>query len=280
MFEAHFGGKVFQCPGCKAPLNWWKAVRFGIREHFMLTGAFQGIGANTVSMSIDLKAGEKKVVDLADLGIPTGGLILSMNYTPAGDVMAIEMHGNVLRHAAKRRQLVLLGVPIAEAAGEPGKVHVVVTWLSPEDESSLHLIDAARAYDESRFDAVVVPACIAVESALGPVLNAWVSGFCSADNAKRFLDEGATYSHQLNVLIPIAARMANVDPLADDIRGLLNRLRKARNDIAHRGRPEKPVDQDAAADFLAAAVFGYHYCAFLRASVEAAQRGGTLPKAI
>jgi hypothetical protein len=61
------------------------------------------------------------------------------------------------------------------------------------------------------------------------------------------------------------------------IRSLLNDLRQYRNDLGHRGvleHPRRPPpDKAKAADFLAAAVFGYHYASYLRSGVSNAAKG-------
>jgi hypothetical protein len=81
------------------------------------------------------------------------------------------------------------------------------------------------------------------------------------------------------VLTKIAGRALGIKPMPEGVRALLNELRHYRNDLGHRGAldPKRPsLDKDRAADFLAAAVFGYHYAGYMR-SVVANELGGTPP---
>jgi len=73
------------------------------------------------------------------------------------------------------------------------------------------------------------------------------------------LESGATYSHQLNVVLPAFVSILKMPCLPDNIRGSLNRLRKLRNDMAHRGGLDIPIEKETAAEYLCAALFGFHY---------------------
>ena len=69
----------------------------------------------------------------------------------------------------------------------------------------------------------------------------------------------ATYSHQLNVLLPVVAALGKVPPLLDSIRGVLNRLNKLRNYQAHRALSPSPLTKHDAAELLTAALLGVAY---------------------
>ena len=161
---------------------------------------------------------------------------------------------------------------------------VFVTWFSrAEDEQvGVHLVEAARRYNDERFDALIVPANIAAEVAVGRALSKVLRPFGSVEHVGRFLQDGATYSHQLNVLLNVAASVVGVARLPDTIRGLLNRLRKLRNDVAHEGGCAAQSRKDAA-EHLAAAIFGVHYAKLLDRMADAATARGpilpTVPKA-
>jgi hypothetical protein len=158
-------------------------------------------------------------------------------------------------------------------------VFVAVTWIAPgSDEISIRqLVDAARAYDAGRYDSMIVPANVAVESALGAAVYDWLTPFCAKACVKSFLADAATYSHQLNVLLPVACYMIGVKPLPEHIRGVLNQLRRLRNDVAHLGVPSRSLSRDIAAEFLTAAVFGFHYAQLFHAELKRALSRGKLP---
>lgn len=120
-------------------------------------------------------------------------------------------------------------------------------------------MDAFGAYYSHQYQSGIVPANVAIEARLSRLLTSFLERFVSRDGTKRFLDDAATYSHQLNVLLPVIAHMRGVPVLPDNIRGQLNRLRDFRNEIAHTGRTEHELTNDDAANCFCAALFGFHY---------------------
>jgi hypothetical protein len=74
----------------------------------------------------------------------------------------------------------------------------------------------------------------------------------------------ATYGHQLNVILPALLRSSTAPQLPIAIRGLLNRLRELRHQMAHEGRLEEDLDRYEAAELLCAALFGFRYVSLVR----------------
>jgi hypothetical protein len=105
----------------------------------------------------------------------------------------------------------------------------------------------------------VIPANVAVEARLSRLLTSFLEQFVSKKRSASFLEEAATYSHQLNVLLPVFAALRGVPQLPDRIQGSLKTLRTYRNDIAHKGAPKKPIQQNDMANCLCAALFAFHY---------------------
>jgi len=137
------------------------------------------------------------------------------------------------------------------------------------DTGLLQLVDAAMAYGQGRYQHLVVPANVSVESELSAACYLWLTAFCSKERARDFLQDAATYAHQLNVLLPVACRDLGVMRLPEHLVGTLNRLRKLRNDVVHRGKLKDPLDRTTSAELLAAALFALHYIAMFRSELEA-----------
>jgi len=83
-----------------------------------------------------------------------------------------------------------------------------------------------------------------------------------------FLSDAATYSYQLNILLPWIAQNNDLPPFDPTIVGLLNRLRSTRNSLAHTGKTEQPLDKDQTAELLTAALFGFRYIDILKAKMK------------
>ena len=210
-------------------------------------------------------------------GVPEQAIVLSVNYTGQGELLPIQIRPNVPRYDPLDKKVAVYGASFGKDLPD-GRVVVAVTWIAPEfDEIGIRqLVDAARAYDGKRYDSLIVPANVAVESALGTAMYEWLRAFCGKDRAERFL---ATLRRIFTscMFLPIACHSIGFKPLDEDIRGILNRLRGLRNDVAHRGVPSYPLSKDIAAEFLTAAVFGFHYAQLFHAEVKRARSNGKLP---
>ncbi len=107
---------------------------------------------------------------------------------------------------------------------------------------------------------------VAIEARLARLLTSFLEQFVGKERTNRFLEQGATYSYQLNVLLPVFSSLRGVKPLPDLIRGHLNELRAYRNDISHKGVPSKKLDQNNMANCICAALFGFHYLNLIESS--------------
>jgi len=240
----------------------------------METLAYSAVGAKNQLIRFELKAGQHKQMRFADEGIPEDARILDINYTPQGDsVFPVEMHGN-RPHRHIPHLIDLYGIPIGvdlPDLPDPVSVMASVIWLchAKDDESRRSLIDAFHFYGFGKYQETIVPANVAVESRITVLLDSVLRVVASGERVKDFLSKGATYSHQLNVILPLLAKLTNLPGLDENIRGQLNRLRDARNDIAHRGKPDKILDKASAAEMLCAALFGFEYMEFVSPLLKA-----------
>ncbi len=80
----------------------------------------------------------------------------------------------------------------------------------------------------------------------------------------------------MNVLLPMIAFMTGAPTLTADLRGVLSRLRRLRNGVAHDGACATQ-SREHAAEHLTAAVFAMRYADLLLNAVDAAKRTGRLP---
>jgi hypothetical protein len=274
LFQDHFLGRPIVCQGCGAARDWWREVLAAVREHFMLTGAFHAIGAKTTVLRPRLQRGVAVTVDLAAYQIPENAIVLHSNFT-GSPLFPMRWQGNVPRHDPLDKKWMIYGAPIGTDATE-GEAQLTVTWIAPDaaDTALLQLVDAAMAYAEKRYQYLVLPANVAVESELSAACYAWLAAFCSKDRARQFLEDGATYAHQLNILLPAACRDLKFVDLPEHLVGKLNRLRKLRNDVVHRGKLNDPLDQATAAELLSAAIFGAHYIAMFRGEIDRQNAAG------
>lgn len=228
-------------------------------------GVFALIGANHTFTSITLRPGQRVTLNLEDHGVPKDSKVLDISYTPdMGGLFPVEERGNTPYRFNQeiRHTINLYPIPLRMKEQPRGtRVAVSVTWVlhTLDDEAWQNLVNACRAYYTQQYQAVIIPANVAIEVRLGRLLTAFLENIVSKEHTRNFLTNSATYSHQLNVILPVLTSLKKVPTLPDNIRGHLNRLREHRNDIAHRGVSRKPLEKEDVRDCLCAALFGFHY---------------------
>ena len=267
----YFNGLQVECQKCNAKLIWWELVKNGIIQNFMFSQAFSAIGATSTILDFFLKENERTIFKFSDYGIPETAKILRVNYTPqGGGLFPLEVHGNDASRKQRSDQVVLYPMPIGDGEITETKVSAFVTWVehSNIDTSWKSMISAFEAYTSDDLESAIVPANVAVESVLTPVLFNYINKHVGKDRVKRFLDDAATYSHQLNVVLPLIVSILGLPKIGDHIRGLLNKLRGYRNDIAHQGATEGNLNKEEVAEMLCASLFAFYYIKYLGITLE------------
>ena len=260
----YFFSEPIVCSNCKSKLNWWNLLlqHTELRFPFYLFGM---VGALDTLMVVRMKPNEVFELDLSEVQIPTDAHVLQINYTPNGEgLFPVEVHGNSpIRHFTPHK-IHLFGRPFGKPA-ESTPVAISVCWVQTTftEESWQNLVHAFEAYSIDRFPSAIIPANVAVESRLTRVLQEYFTKFAAKDRVDDFLETRATYSYQLNVLLPVLTHWVNFPQLPDHIRGQLNRLRDLRNDIAHKGKLDSELDKSSCANLVCAAAFGFGYVELL-----------------
>ena len=261
---SYFQAAPICCEKCNRPVDWWTLLlkHAELRIPFYLYGL---VGAYTTLFVLRMKPNEITPLDLADIGVPADAHILNMNYTPNGPgLFPIEVHGNApIRHFAPHK-LQLFGLPFGEPATST-PVAISVSWVQTVhgEESWQNLVQALEAYSINKFDSAIVPANVAVESRLASLLQEYYSRFASQNRIEDFLTNRATYSYQLNVLLPVMTHYLNFPNLPNHIVAELNKLRNMRNNIAHKGKLAKRLDKSDCARLVCASIFGFGFVELL-----------------
>lgn len=271
IFENYFEDKELICPECSAKLNLWKLL-FRHFEWNFSTYLYTVVGANNSWVEIKMKRNEIFFLDLNEIGINDSAKILSITYVPQElGLIPVELHGNSpVRHFISNK-IHLYGRPTGEITDET-RVLVSVDWVENYMENSFwqNLIEAVEAFSIGKLSSAVVPANVAVESKLTPIILKYFESMISKKRAEDFLSQAATYSHQLNILLPLIAKIHNFPKLPDFIRGHLNSLRGLRNEIAHQGKLQS-VNEKTIAELLCSATFGLTYLNLLEKKLNIAK---------
>ncbi len=268
--EKYFKAEPISCPNCKSEIDWWVTIQQSIREK-KLNLAFSILEAKTNLINLQLVPEQRTRVKLSENGIPPDARVLYMNYTPQeGGLFPIEIHGNVPHRRIIGDEIWVYPIPISNNNSvSTTKVSVMITWVkhSLNEISLLNITDAFEAYSINQYQDSIIPANVAVESALSKLLSKYISDIVSKKGTDNFLKNTATYSSQLNIVLPLIVATKGLTLLPDNIRGLLNRLRDLRNQIAHEGNTKNELTKTDTADILCAALFGLKYIALIGAEL-------------
>lgn len=265
--DNYFNNNINRCSSCNSNIDWWQATRNAIRNNFMLNQAFSVIGANSKIIEITLKPESRTCIKLSDHEIPINARVLYVNYTPqGGGLFPLEMHGNVPHRRILGDEIWLYPAVLSkDKVVSETKVTVMITWIAHgEDEIELlSITDAFDSYSNNQFLDSIIPANVAVESAISKLLSNYISKVVAKNRTEDFLTNAATYSSQLNVVLPLIVSMKGLPEMPDSIRGLLNKLRDYRNQIAHNGVTKRKLTKEDTADVLCASLFGLRYLSLI-----------------
>ena len=262
----YFQGLNFQCHECKKTINWWTVILNTVQEWSPLE-ALAPIGARSTIFIIKLSQGTPKEFNLDDYGIPTDSKILAISYTPQGaPLFPAELCTYTTTRYVIPHEFKVFPISLGTETKETD-VGVWVVWVphTADDDAWQKLVQGFESYITKQYDSAIINANIAIESKIGRLLYAYLDIVLnlSKKHIEDFLVEGATYGHQLNILLPLITYMKEFPPMSDNIRGLLNRLRKLRNKLVHEGIIEKQLEKNEVAEMMTAALFGFRYLELL-----------------
>ncbi|UVE70214.1 hypothetical protein L2Y90_34475 (plasmid) [Burkholderia pyrrocinia] len=261
-----FYGKPLICEVCGGSSNAWVAYLTTINHvvPFLHDTAASFVGFKTAIFKVAISPSQRLQVKFTEFGIPAGSRLIRVNYTPAGSgVFPVELHGNeaLVRHG--RDEVWLYGVPQGDHSpeqSEPITVQIYVVFADPNDlngQAEEGLVRAFVALSQNELVDMVIPAVMAVEFTCKRLLTDLKSHLSS-------IDERVKDKDLLSQVIPTAAGLVGLPPLADEICAKVSRLWGQRDAVAHTGRLYSPYERNAASMQLAAAVFAFRYLTLLR----------------
>jgi len=264
----YFAGRLPKCAKCDQPINWWNVLVTMLQEAQSMQQSLALAGAQWTYFTIRIKPGENFHLDLSSYGVPADARLLSIGYTPVGaaSLFPLEWHGNIpLRRPSMKTILIPIEITSKKEDIGPTEVAVLAAWLPAlgDEEPWRDFVRALQSHVDGDYEALVIPASAAVESGISRLVKRVLLKHGSKERVEDFLINGATFSHQLNIVLPTIAALSGWPVLADTIRGQVNRLRELRNDLAHNGKLKTPLESAEAAQLLAAALLTHRYASLL-----------------
>ncbi|MBL7074611.1 hypothetical protein ISS37_05155 [candidate division KSB1 bacterium] len=261
-FQAYFHSDEITCAYCKQKLDLWDCLKTQIDHILVSFGWHYGLlGCKGRNIKILLKPNELHKLDLSkEIG---DGELLHINYTPtSGDLFPIQMHSNKPITHLMPKVINLIPYAVKE---NPSNTEVnIFYWFAAkevkEDLSTMLLLDAFRRFYEENYRHMLVSAQTSIEILQYKFLNELLKStkICE-ERIKSFLEYKATFSVQLFTLMPFLSKIMKFPiPAPQVIKGFKN-LVDDRNDVIHRGIPEKVWNKNRLQNELLSAFILFKY---------------------
>lgn len=272
-FASYFRTGVVACPHKRphcVPISLWHEMVRQTRDLDLHGNALRLAGARTTVFSVQVDLNVVTEIDGTQYGIADDAEIIAIELKPEGGGNATVAHGprRALGDRVRGARFFVLAQPLVcqQRPDSPGSCTVYATWFSQRevDGPGHHLIEAARHFRDGRYDQVVVPAHVAVESAEGKVVSSALRG-TRGPHAK------GTPARLTKI-----EEACGVPALAREVIGILGRLRDRRDELLHSGKCASQ-SRDDAAHHLTAAVFAVRFSQFLHDAVTTARATGKWP---
>jgi hypothetical protein len=268
LISSYLRGEAFACPQCSAQIDYWSLLLESVKADVFSTSLISLIAGYSSVFSITLEKGKVARLDLSEYGIPKDAQLYRMIFTAIGDgsekaalFPGTGYVGPLPEHTISPIQILWpTPGPYEREPLDRNDVNVLVTWAphSGEDDIKQILVDALFAIGRSDLRAAIVWANVAVETAVYRLIQPTLEQIVGSKRAKNFLQDAATYSHQLNVVLPLMLHRSAAPTFPPERLGNLNRLRRLRNDLAHSASGVS-LDRDEVLTCLCAAVLFVHY---------------------
>ena len=249
------------CPHCLKEIDWWQLVIKTMEAGPLVCGL---IGQKLTVVERYGTVGTRASIDWSNEGVPADALILGKGYITNAQITPYQTHSN---NPDEGRNGIVMSFYIASsekfpnAEGADIQYHLLWAPRGPDDISWQNLILAFRAYKEGDFRGMLLPSNAAFEARLGRFIGGQIEKFSSKEKSEQFLTD-VSYSHLLNAVLPLMLRRSQLPRMAERLPGLLNRLRRLRNQAAH-GRDIDPLQRGEATELICAAFWGFKYVSLL-----------------
>jgi hypothetical protein len=264
MHRETFDGKVVTCRQCGNAIVLWNVARklidrvsahFG--THYLLAGCTQSVG------TVIPTPNELMLVDLEAL--VGNGSLLQVDYLCLGEVPVIALPWPVAELLPKRPVRSANFFAYCPVDTDIGNTKIQIScWYAQEElrarTSTRLMIDAFRDYRAEQFDRMVVAANTCMETLCNAFLREVLdSTGIGGDGIRRFLTDGATYGHQLSVVLPMVTRLSGRAIPEERVMSGLRKLNKLRNKVVHEGKVLGTEESDMLGETLTAAYCGFKY---------------------
>lgn len=255
-----FSGEPLSCD-CGYSLAVWADFKRVVEDGDTFE-ALSLVGVMTTTITIDSSALDDEV-DFSAHEVPADAQLLRVSYRGADDegnaLPLVPLYIGPLPQTRVAGGITLM--PMPGWAGPPvAQAIVEVAWIpsGPPATPWRLLVSAFDRFADDDFEGAIIPANVAVESYLTPIVEDCLVRFSSRTRVSN-VSQQLTYSVNLNVLLPALAALHGLPPLPEEVAGALNALRTRRNEMGHKGRTAPGITRSDVASWLTAALIANEY---------------------
>lgn len=264
-FFEYFNSSGKFCSACDN-FDLYQFLKKTIDENFMNNFIYSLLGAKNTIFQITLEPDKKFELNFTDFQIPKAAKILNLNFTPNSDggLFPIEMHNNHLYRGEILDKIILYPAKLEKKVHKT-VVAVSINWIDITiiDDGYLYksFLESFFCYVDKKYDSCILPLNIAIESKFSQAIDFYNDKFLKIKKTSNI-----TYNIYLNNIFPLIISNHNLI-FPKEILNNLNKLRKARNNLAHTGKMVS-VSKSIAVDYLSSAIFSFVYLKYFEMKLD------------
>ncbi|PSX39386.1 hypothetical protein C0W34_18295, partial [Photobacterium angustum] len=257
----------------------FKKYVYNIFEMRFFDSFFDFIETKKLNLHCTFYENVHNVLDLNEVGIKNDDKILSFFVSPMGKIMPIETHGNnVFTKQDYSDKSVLYWPSIINHDSSSNDVSISINYISSlTQENHRNLLEMLISFSRADQNGFIMSANRAIEELLLKIcilsLTPSKDEFLGkpSTNEKEttnFLTSAATYSYQLKFLLKVICKAENLPYISKDLLRTIEKIRKDRNDIAHKGKIKRNLSNQELVDMASSVTCVYSLLTYILDSLS------------
>lgn len=268
LFDSYYEQEDIVCNECNKKIDFDEQIEKAIDLNLMNNNTFQLLGLPSKIFKIIIKPEERKTLKFSAFGIPEDARIVYVNYTPQnGNGFPVQIHGNTPYIDFPQQEVTLFPLSFPGETKGDLEVSLFIMWSENKETEVKYLIDGFHQYNISKYEDMIIPLNIALESYITNTLFRYFEQTWNSKVANRLIKK-LEYSYIVNSILEDMAEVNGWIKISKQLRKKLTALLELRNQIAHTGKSDSPIDKNLANDIIKTVVLAYHYCRLINQAIE------------
>jgi len=260
LFDNYYFNTETICLNCNKEIDFILQLERSIDLNLMNNNMFQLLGLPSKIFNVTIKQEERKKIKFNCFGIPLDSRIVYINYTSQnGNGQPVQIHGNTPYVDLPQNEVTLYPLPFPSSGKGELEVLVFIMWSENTDTIIKYLIDGFNQYNLGKYDEMIIPLNIAIESYLTNIIFKHFEDTWDTKIANRLIEK-LEYNYILNNILADLTSVNKWIKISKELRKDLTTLLQLRNQIAHSGQTKKAISKEDANQILKSVILAYHFC--------------------